>query len=151
MSRRWYVQVRADSCIYMLSLGPTWSYRKLVGCACRDDPKTRTRFENVNGRNIARGEAFPVVNGYPCRHVVWCYSFPWCTSIEIRNVQPIRNIAGANASRYREGSGHCILAVRCNFWSSSALESAPECLPVSDAHGAVSGSYVWFRIRGALG
>lgn len=81
--------------------------------------KTKTRFENVSGRHIARGGALPVVNGCSRRHAVCCYSFPWCTLIEIRSMQPIRSIAGANASRYREGSGHYVLAARCNSRSSS--------------------------------
>lgn len=49
----------------------------------------------------------------------YCYSFPWCTVIKIRSVQPIRSFAGANASRYREGSGRLVLAARCNSWTSS--------------------------------
>lgn len=56
--------------------------------------------------------------------LVYCYSFPWCTLPEIRSAQPIRSIAGANASRYREGSGALVLAAQCNSRSSSTARRA---------------------------
>lgn len=112
-------QVRADSCIYTLSLpGAVGNWRGELAVTIQ---KSKTRFENVSGRHIARGAAFPVVNSCSRHHVLCCYSFSWCTLIEISNAQPIRSIAGADASRYCEGSGHCKLAARCNYSSSSVL------------------------------
>lgn len=117
--------------------------------------KTKTRFENVSGRHIARGAAFPVVNGCSRLHVLCCYSFPWCTLIEIRSAWPIRSIAGANASRYREGSGHCKLAARCNSWSSSMGEThtrAHQSLCRFRAHTARCRALTYGSgFRGALG
>jgi len=93
--------LRAGSCIYTHDWMLPGAAVNRRGELVRDNPQYKDSIRKRQWPTYRTRSSFPSGEWLFRRHLVCCYSFPWCTLIEIRSAQPITSIAGANASRYR--------------------------------------------------